>query len=67
MITMTLVWTAALMSVVVSASIAVVFVLRYISLLVIGSGTALVIQVFKDCVLSTLLGVTVALVFTRFK
>jgi len=67
LITMTLVWTAALMSVVVSASIAVVFVLRYISLLVIGSGTALVIQVFKDCVLSTLLGVTVALVFTRFK
>ena len=54
------------MSVVVSASIVEVFVLRHISLLVTGSGTALGIPVCNDCVLSTLLGVTVALVFTRF-
>ena len=63
---MALVWTAALMSDVVSASIADVFVLRHISLLVIGSGTAFSIPVFNDCVLSTLSGLTEALVFTRF-
>ena len=45
MTTMALVWTAARMSVVVSASIAEVFVLRHISLLVIGPETALGILV----------------------
>ena len=51
MTTMALVWTAALMSVIVSASIAEVFELRHISLLVIGSETALGILVCNDCVL----------------
>ena len=50
-----------------SASIADVFVLRHISLLVIDSGTALGVLVYNDCVLSTLSGLTVALVFTRFE
>ena len=49
---MALVWTAALMSVVVSASVVEVFVLRHISLLVIGSGMALGIPVCNDCVLA---------------
>jgi len=64
--TRALVWTAAHMSVVESTSIADVFVLRHISLLLTGSGTALVIPVCNDCVTFTLLGVTVALVFTKF-